>query len=106
MCSPNLNPLSSNNLIVRGVAAGVTMGGSELARAGYQAMKPPKMPDLPSLPGIEPGTQSARAPDIKPPKRKNDDASPAGRTVLTGALGIDPSRLSLARTTLGGALNG
>lgn len=105
MCSPEINPLQSNNLIVRGVAAGATMGGSEALRAGVRAMTP-RMPGLPALPGIEPGTQSERAPDIKPPKRKNDDSSPVGRTVLSGALGVDPSKLNLGRTALGGAIYG
>ncbi len=105
MCSPNINPLSSNNVIVRGVAAAATMGASEVARAGVKAMTP-KMPQLPAMPGIEPGTQSERAPDIKPPKRKADDGSPVGRTVLSGALGVDPSKLTLGRTALGGAIYG
>lgn len=97
MCSSNLNPFSTNNIIVRGALAGATMGGSELLRAGYQASKPPPAPTLPSMPEAP---QSERAPTIAVPKRRTQKgpvvASPTS-TTLTGPLGIDPAQLVIGR---------
>ena len=103
MCSTSLNPLTSNNLLVRGATAFATFGGSEAARKVASAMKPPEMPPLPGLP---PPPAAALTPDI--PRRRNQNstgpvAASANNTVLTGALGVDPATQNIGRTMLGGA---
>ena len=102
MCTTDINPFTSNNLLVRGAGAFVSFGGTEAYRARKSWL--PDKPDPPLMPKLPPSPREARAPDIPPPKRnKNSDGTPSvGNTVLTGALGVDPSRLNIGRTALGG----
>jgi hypothetical protein len=103
MCTSDLNPFSSNNILVRGTLAAATMGGSELARKSYQAAKPPPAPSLPALPEPPQAAQGERAPTIAAPKRKptKGAATPSPTsTALTGPLGIDPSQLIIGRNAL------
>jgi hypothetical protein len=103
MCSSSLNPFTTNNILVRGTAALATGGLSEVGRAGVRAMTPK---DPPPLPGLPPPPAAMRTPEV--PRRRNNSstgpvAASANSTVLTGALGVDPSTQNVGRTLLGGA---
>ena len=100
MCTGNLNPFTSNNILTRTLGATLTFGASEMGRSAYQAMKPPPTPAVPQLPNAP---QMERAPTVDVPKRKKVSGpvtpSPTS-TTLTGPLGIDPAQLVLGRNLL------
>lgn len=79
-----------------GMAAGALMGGMQ---------KTPSI-QMPQAPTAPPAPQAAQTPDANAMLSKNAGAGQAGgapgiaQTFLTGAGGVDPSKLNLNRKTL------